>query len=319
MGNRAIIKPENGTQGVYLHWNGGRDSVEPFLEYCKLKEYRGLGQDTSYGLARLTQVISNFFGGSTSIGVVDKLSNTEESASYLDNGIYLVDGWDIVGRIPEGIYEQKEYDRLEMLIAIDEAQPEKEQLGSYIGAVEIPTKELKVGDIVYHIDFTGKVEAFPIVGISEDEIVNGSNVLGVPYINKYSGAENNPNNYIREETVRLARLTDEYKKIKCKNIREQFEDEPNKDEILLYIPEFKEYLAFSFGDGTNGDNLCEDCDDYIYITQHEFNNGEFEEVDGGQLDFNTEEKGYNNNICNAIFDVLDFIYGCEANDFEVMQ
>lgn len=45
MGNREIITTENGWRnkknnlGIYLHWNGGRDSIEGFLTYCKLKEY----------------------------------------------------------------------------------------------------------------------------------------------------------------------------------------------------------------------------------------------------------------------------------------
>ena len=48
MGNRAVIttrkagvNPANSdATGVYLHWNGGRDSVEAFLAYCKLKQFR---------------------------------------------------------------------------------------------------------------------------------------------------------------------------------------------------------------------------------------------------------------------------------------
>ena len=44
MGNRAVITTkenfENNGIGIYLHWNGGRDSVEGFLEYCRRKGYR---------------------------------------------------------------------------------------------------------------------------------------------------------------------------------------------------------------------------------------------------------------------------------------
>jgi len=32
MGNRALIEFDNLDLSVYLHWNGGRDSVETFLE-----------------------------------------------------------------------------------------------------------------------------------------------------------------------------------------------------------------------------------------------------------------------------------------------
>ena len=40
MGNRAVITTEDKQLGVYVHWNGGRSSIEAFLTYCKLKEYR---------------------------------------------------------------------------------------------------------------------------------------------------------------------------------------------------------------------------------------------------------------------------------------
>ena len=48
MGNRAVITKDRDLYGigVYLHWNGGRDSVEAFLAYCDLKRYRG--NDSEY-------------------------------------------------------------------------------------------------------------------------------------------------------------------------------------------------------------------------------------------------------------------------------
>lgn len=64
MGNRAVIttrKDLNGI-GVYLHWNGGRDSVSAFLTYCKLKGFRPPERD-NYGWAYLCTTIGNFFGG----------------------------------------------------------------------------------------------------------------------------------------------------------------------------------------------------------------------------------------------------------------
>ena len=35
MGNRAVIIEKGKPEGIYLHWNGGRDSVEPILYYAK--------------------------------------------------------------------------------------------------------------------------------------------------------------------------------------------------------------------------------------------------------------------------------------------
>lgn len=36
MGDRAIIVTKSEDLCVCLHWHGGRDFVEPLLEYCKL-------------------------------------------------------------------------------------------------------------------------------------------------------------------------------------------------------------------------------------------------------------------------------------------
>lgn len=132
MGNRAVITASKAANvkeaqelGVYLHWNGGRDSVEAFLIYCKLKGYRAPSND-NYGWARLCQVIGNFFGGTTSIGI-DNCCNLD--CDNWDNGVYIIEGWKIIGRQYFEGAEQNEYDFLEMLISIDEAQPVKEQIG----------------------------------------------------------------------------------------------------------------------------------------------------------------------------------------------
>ena len=130
MGNRAVITTrenfENNGVGVYVHWNGGRDSVEAFLQYCNLREFREPTHD-SYGWARLVQVIANFMGGeglSVGIDVVNHLD-----CDNYDNGVYIIDGWEIVGREYFEGDEQNTHDRLEMLITIDKAQPEEQQLG----------------------------------------------------------------------------------------------------------------------------------------------------------------------------------------------
>lgn len=65
MGNRATITTEKHDLALYLHWNGGRDSVEAFLEYCALRGFRSPESD-SHGWARLAQVACNFFGAEDS-------------------------------------------------------------------------------------------------------------------------------------------------------------------------------------------------------------------------------------------------------------
>lgn len=131
MGNRAVITASKALNvagsndiGVYLHWNGGRDSVEAFLKYCELKQYRDPALD-NYGWARLCQVIGNYFGGECSIGI-DRCVNLD--CDNYDNGVYIIRGWKIVGRQCHDGVEQRNHDLREMLHDINEAQPTKEQL-----------------------------------------------------------------------------------------------------------------------------------------------------------------------------------------------
>ena len=92
MGNRAVISNREawGDVAIYVQWNGGRPSIEAFLEYARDKGIR----DDDYGLARLTQIICNFFGGTLSVGV----ANIDRLDTDGDHGIYEISNWEIVER-----------------------------------------------------------------------------------------------------------------------------------------------------------------------------------------------------------------------------
>ena len=106
MGNRAVINFKDSKVGIYMHWNGGRESIEAFLRAAKTLGLRE--GDPTYGLARLTQIIGNFFGGSLSLGV-GLLS--ELDCDNQDNGQYIIDdNFNIVGRKyhkHDGLVDQK--------------------------------------------------------------------------------------------------------------------------------------------------------------------------------------------------------------------
>lgn len=132
MGNRAVITThstknvESSSQiGIYLHWNGGRDSVEAFLKYCEIAGHRSPDTD-NYGMARLCQVIANMFGGTTSIGI-DQCKNLD--CDNYDNGVYLIKGWKIVDRQFLRGKEQNEYELEKFLYDLDECQPENSRIG----------------------------------------------------------------------------------------------------------------------------------------------------------------------------------------------
>lgn len=175
MGNRAVIinkkDMKNGEIspnqiGVYLHWNGGRDSVSAFLKYCEYKNYRTPDTDC-YGWARLCQVIGNFFGGTTSLGI-DCAKNLD--CDNGDNGVYIIEGWNIVGRkYYFNSKEQNDYSLFDMLYEIDSAQPKAEQLGKQFWAAEdLPIETIDIGDKVFVSNSNGAYSLEEITSLAND-------------------------------------------------------------------------------------------------------------------------------------------------------
>ena len=201
MGNRCTITTPKKDIYIYLHRNGGRDSVEAFLEYCRLRRFRSPSKD-SYGLARLAQVIANFIGGGMGIGI-GAVGENINAIDPGDNGCYVVgDNWKIVEQMFFHGAEQNFHNLSEMLLAIDEAQPESDRLGeNFLKAEEIQASLLIPGDTVFIFDSVDeKYCEATVLGYGKDEFLNGKNVAGVPYTNLY--APHNVNAYIFEPTVR---------------------------------------------------------------------------------------------------------------------
>ena len=128
MGNIAVIttirtiNPQTSPElGIYLHMNGDPTSVTAFLEYCRAKDI--FSPDDNYGWARLCQVIGNYFGGTLSVGI-DKCCKLD--CDNGDNGVYIVDGWDIVDRkcVSEDYDDNVDVDKLHLMMnEIDIRQP----------------------------------------------------------------------------------------------------------------------------------------------------------------------------------------------------
>jgi hypothetical protein len=138
MGNRAVIttagagdNPSNFI-GIYLHWNGGPESVLAFLETAKNRHYRSPDGDESYGMARLVGVIHDFFGAdketSVGIGMLDHLDTDN-----WDNGVYQVGkDWKVISRWGKGSDGIK---------TVDELSPDQKQ--RFNGIVEYLDQHLQ--------------------------------------------------------------------------------------------------------------------------------------------------------------------------------
>ena len=105
MGNRATVIFWNGDRekprmspSVYLHWNGGPESVYSFLEELDRRNVRA---DQDYECARFIQLVGEFFDfeGSAdglSLGIADAPASDDPSdldrvqTDHGDNGFYLV-------------------------------------------------------------------------------------------------------------------------------------------------------------------------------------------------------------------------------------
>ncbi|CAC9540752.1 hypothetical protein [uncultured Gammaproteobacteria bacterium] len=112
MGNRAVIqmskdgKYNKNNLAIYVHWNGGLDSVKAYL--IATKELMNGRNDFDYCCARLVQVITTFHIGNISVGL-DLSENLDED--NFDNGVYIINmqTLEISQRLYEPIIEQKNH------------------------------------------------------------------------------------------------------------------------------------------------------------------------------------------------------------------
>lgn len=214
MGDRAIITTKERKTGVYLHWNGGRDTVEPLLRYCELQGYRPPSED-GYGFARMCQVMGNFLGGIFSLGFEAYTTDAEMDPG--DNGIYVIEGWHIAERLkteygpdcePIGMREVEPWEE-QGVYGFDEAMPEHLRLGDLLDSVEMPTSSLEIGDEVWMHIFDGSWEAAPVAGFGVPTSPRARERCGarnVPYVALWGHEGDwslNPNNYLLDDTVRI--------------------------------------------------------------------------------------------------------------------
>lgn len=100
MGNRAVITTPSKRIGIYVHWNGGQESIVAFLDFCKSKGYQCPSRG-NYGWASLVTTITNFFGHNGANVGIDNLEHLDQDNG--NNGVYVIENWTVVDRyyVPE--------------------------------------------------------------------------------------------------------------------------------------------------------------------------------------------------------------------------
>ena len=109
MGNRAWVVLTDGKEcgpAVYLHWNGGADSVYAFIAEMENRKIRT--GDVQYATARFIQLVGEFFDGddigTLSLGVSnlpDGFGPDADKVGWLsedENGLYIVQ-WPVIGGV----------------------------------------------------------------------------------------------------------------------------------------------------------------------------------------------------------------------------
>lgn len=89
MGNRAYVVFESGedrSPAIYLHWNGGPESIYAFLD--AIKGYQADQHSPGYSCARFVQLVGNTLGGTLSLGLT--CFGKYDELNCDDNGLYVV-------------------------------------------------------------------------------------------------------------------------------------------------------------------------------------------------------------------------------------
>jgi hypothetical protein len=101
MGNRAVItyRRHPAAPCVYLHWNGGRASVEGFLEAARRLGLRHVGADDAAFFDRFAGLVARHFFGCEVGFTVYRHRLGQADRNNGDNGVFRIDDeLQIVGR-----------------------------------------------------------------------------------------------------------------------------------------------------------------------------------------------------------------------------
>lgn len=107
MGNRALIVMQTPSEkqplvpAIYVHWNGGIESVQAICDICRERDFRDPAQDPTYAMARMAGVWHEFFGITDDLSLGVTMYDGESDQG--DNGVYVLGAdWKVVRHFKHG-------------------------------------------------------------------------------------------------------------------------------------------------------------------------------------------------------------------------
>jgi len=130
MGNRAVIAFNNdpNSTGIYLHWNGGIESVLAFTHAARDMGARSPDGDTTYAMAGLMRAVTLFMharpGELLSMGVG---SLAELDTDNFDNGLFIIG--------PDWEIKEREFNSGSMMTVSEFSEQQTEQYTAMLACI----------------------------------------------------------------------------------------------------------------------------------------------------------------------------------------
>lgn len=148
MGNRALITLEpltkkNKVVAVYVHWNGGIESVKAIADVCKARGFRDPDCDLPYAIARFIGVWHEFFGITDGLSLGVMMTDWKGvKDSWLDNGVYTIGkDWEVTEHF---VIDPDTDEKIELMTEVPPYELEKYEA--------IKNKMIKFGETVSKLE-----------------------------------------------------------------------------------------------------------------------------------------------------------------------
>lgn len=215
MSHSALLIAKDATIGLRLNGNGDRNSVKAFLRYAEYAQLPSINADDKW-ISPFITMLQNFFRDNNDairLETVDP-QHLGDKTDY-DNGIYVLEDYEIVDRINSPADTSPEHRIHDRLLSIDSTQPLVNQLGDFLFGMDTPITSIKIGDQVFlprlfpSYEYPGRYRIHTVLGFADNDpfnpLTSNKRFKGRPYVDMFNNQDNavNPQSYITTDTVRV--------------------------------------------------------------------------------------------------------------------